>query len=80
MSTMPDQTAPLQGMLDCPMPFYKQSDITSIPTAQPAWLERVAPEARVHQARLNTAACAPEHHAEREKHLVIAATAALRRG
>ena len=41
-----------QGMLDSPVPFYHQNDLTSIPTTQPAWLLRVAPEARVHQARL----------------------------
>ena len=39
-----------QGMLDSPVPFYHQNDLKAIPTAQPAWLQRVAPEARVHQA------------------------------
>ena len=34
------------------MPFYHHNDLTSIPTTQPAWLQRVAPEARVHQARM----------------------------
>jgi hypothetical protein len=43
----------LQGMLDSPVPFYHQNDLTSIPTTQPAWLQRVAPEARVHQARIS---------------------------
>lgn len=42
-------TSLAQGMLDSPVPFYHQNDLTSIPTTQPAWLQRVAPEARVHQ-------------------------------